>query len=613
MTTPSDAGSWSANEGQPADSNLTAHGGEMDAGDQPAVPRELGSAAEEAPPTKPARRAPRLRFQTEEELQRSIDQVAVLRDEYIATSRLIAHAEADRARTLAKLQQLAIDESQSLREADVRMRSLAAECAVAMNMSDRTVLTQMNDSHRLVTDYPATFEALDAGKVTLPHARAVLSEGLNVAGEHLPEYEQLCLEAAVGASPGRLQRKAREIADRLTPRSIDERHRTAAAERRVWYRDLPDGMAEAGIVLPAVLILGIRDRVDQIAKASKAEALSVGNGQQATGELLPDDASSGNGWSLDAYRADVFAELLLTGVPSALPGGTALATGVQVPDAGDAGEAGDADRQNLSEGYGTTHKTRQAMPTAVQRHAAGIQGRVSITIPPGGAARLDGYGPIDSATARHLATAAPGWDQIHLDADGAVLATSRRQPTEAMRRILRARDQHCRYPGCFVPVDACEIDHTLDWAKGGPTEITNLGNLCPKHHMLKHPDLPRSVRWDAYQDSNGVFTWVSPTGATYLTTPEGSIVSAPAQTPLGRQIEAGPPAEWPWGRGFEDRPGEGVAGRPGAGVGVGTVAGTGTDLFTGTVGSTGTRAASDTDGLFPGERAPNGPDHPMPF
>lgn len=534
MTTPSDASSWSADEGHPADGSLPARG-------------------EDPAPEKPARRAPRVRFQSEEDLQRSIEQAAQLRAELVGISRRIAQAEADRARILAKLQQLAMNESQSLREVDVRARSLAAECAVAMNMSDRTVLTQMNDSHRLVTEYPAVLEALDASQVTLQHARAVLSEGTNVASELLPEYEKRCLAAAEGASPGRLQRKAREIADRLTPRSIDERHRSAAAERRVWFRELPDGMAEAGVILPAVLMVGIKDRVDRIAKAIKNEALAAGSGQLAAGDESSDvsgaalssasgaasgddvasgmDTANGNEWSLDSFRADVFAELLLTGVPSTFSEGSAEAL---VPQ-----------------------------PTAVERHAAGIQGRVSITVPVGGTAKLDGYGPIDSATARHLTAVAPGWDQIHVNADGEVLATSRRQPTEAMRRILRARDQHCRYPGCFVPVDGCEIDHTLDWAKGGPTEITNLGHLCPKHHLLKHPDLPRSVRWNAYQDSRGVFTWVSPTGSTYLTTPEGSIVSAPTQARPGQPVETGPPVESPWGKGFDERPRDGSGSGPG--------------------------------------------------
>lgn len=583
MTTPSDASSWQANEGQPADTSLPVHGEGAECIDN-AVPAELGApgghaeAAElgdpavhgdgETPPEKPARRAPRVKFQTEEELQHSITQAAELRAELVAISRRIARAEADRARVLAKLQQLAMDESQSLREADVRARSLAAECAVAMNMSDRTVLTQMNDSHRLVTEYPAILEALDASQVTLQHARAVLSEGINVASELLPDYEKRCLAAAKGASPGRLQRKAREIADRLSPRSIDERHRIAAEERRVWYRELPDGMAEAGVILPAVLMVGIKDRVDRIAKAIKNEVLAAGNGQRVPDEApqqgsvhasqraarevpgdvpggvsgeAPSDAQSdaqgdaGSGWSLNVYRADVFAELLLTGIPSTFPEAAA--------------------------------ETLEPRPTAVQRHAAGIQGRVSITVPVGGTAQLDGYGPIDAATARHLTAVAPGWDQIHVNAGGEVLATSRRQPTEAMRRILRARDQHCRYPGCFVPVDACEIDHTLDWAKGGPTEITNLGHLCPKHHLLKHPDLPRNVRWDAYQDSRGVFTWVSPTGERYFTTPEGSIVFAPDQGPPGRQTSSGSAAKLPWGKGFEAKTGEGSGASSTAGVG----------------------------------------------
>lgn len=545
MITPSDAGNWSADDGQPAGGDLPAEncrpadGGSAVDGGQPT---EVGRSANgrvfeqggEAPAPvddsvlaeKPARRAPRVRFQSEAEIQRSIEQVTALRNEYVAASRRIASAEADRARALAQLQQLALDESQSIREAEVRLRSLSAECAVAINLSDRTVLTQMSEAHKIVTDYPATLELLEAGGISLPHARAILAEGLNVTEDLIPEYEVHCLDAAAGASPGRLQKKARQIADRLTPRSIDERHRSATAERRVWFRELSDGMAEVGAVLPAVLALGIKDRIHQIAKAAKADADTTSGG-----------TAGSPGWSLDAYRADVFAELLLTGIPSL------SSTGQSEDDA-----SGVTD---TSEASGIT-------PTAVQRHAAGVQARVSITVPAGGTASLDGYGPIDADTARSLATVAPGWDLIHKDTDGTILATSRRQPTEAMRRILRARDQHCRYPGCFVPVDNSEIDHTIDWAKGGPTTLTNLGFLCPKHHLLKHPDLPRNVRWNAYQDSSGVFTWVSPTGAAYVTTPEGSIVPAIMQDsawqhePTEQQAQTNRPAMSPWGTGFDN-------------------------------------------------------------
>ena len=57
-----------------------------------------------------------------------------------------------------------------------------------------------------------------------------------------------------------------------------------------------------------------------------------------------------------------------------------------------------------------------------------------------------------------------------------VSTDSYRVPT-GMRRFLQARDQHCRFPGCRQPVHRCDIDHTWDHAKGGPTRVDNLAEL----------------------------------------------------------------------------------------------------------------------------------------
>ncbi|WP_341947880.1 HNH endonuclease signature motif containing protein [Microbacterium sp. LWH11-1.2] len=92
-------------------------------------------------------------------------------------------------------------------------------------------------------------------------------------------------------------------------------------------------------------------------------------------------------------------------------------------------------------------------------------------------------------------------------------------PTEGMRRFLRARDQHCRFPGCRMPVHRCDIDHNHDHARGGKTRIDNLAHLCRAHHTLKHPDVSDTHRWTARQERDGTITWHSPLGRTYTDRP----------------------------------------------------------------------------------------------
>jgi hypothetical protein len=71
--------------------------------------------------------------------------------------------------------------------------------------------------------------------------------------------------------------------------------------------------------------------------------------------------------------------------------------------------------------------------------------------------------------------------------DGVTLAAGRRKRTipPALRRALRSRDRGCRFPGCdherFL-----RAHHIHHWARGGPTTIDNLIQVCSYHHRLVH-------------------------------------------------------------------------------------------------------------------------------
>ncbi|MFL5868610.1 MAG: DUF222 domain-containing protein [Thermoleophilaceae bacterium] len=74
-----------------------------------------------------------------------------------------------------------------------------------------------------------------------------------------------------------------------------------------------------------------------------------------------------------------------------------------------------------------------------------------------------------------------------LERDGRPLSVGRRTRTvpPALARALRSRDGGCRFPGCSEHrfVDAHHIEH---WAQGGRTELSNLVQLCRRHHRLLH-------------------------------------------------------------------------------------------------------------------------------
>jgi len=71
--------------------------------------------------------------------------------------------------------------------------------------------------------------------------------------------------------------------------------------------------------------------------------------------------------------------------------------------------------------------------------------------------------------------------------DDEILSVGRktRAVPPAIRRALRLRDRGCRFPGCTHTrhVDAHHVRH---WADGGETKLSNLVELCGRHHRLLH-------------------------------------------------------------------------------------------------------------------------------
>jgi hypothetical protein len=85
-----------------------------------------------------------------------------------------------------------------------------------------------------------------------------------------------------------------------------------------------------------------------------------------------------------------------------------------------------------------------------------------------------------------------GW-LLSADFERAVFAPGKRvevSPTQrlftgATRRAIELRDKQCAHEYCDAPADQCQIDHIVDFAKGGPTTQENGRVLCGFHNRLK--------------------------------------------------------------------------------------------------------------------------------
>jgi hypothetical protein len=81
--------------------------------------------------------------------------------------------------------------------------------------------------------------------------------------------------------------------------------------------------------------------------------------------------------------------------------------------------------------------------------------------------------------------------------DVTVVSTITRHVPREVRAALLARDKgRCVVPGCGA-TRGLQIDHAfVDFARGGPTRLTNLDLLCGPHHFRK-THLGWRLGWDA--------------------------------------------------------------------------------------------------------------------
>ena len=72
------------------------------------------------------------------------------------------------------------------------------------------------------------------------------------------------------------------------------------------------------------------------------------------------------------------------------------------------------------------------------------------------------------------------------DGPSVVIAkTHRRTFTGALRRAIQVRDRRCQHPsGCRIPASACDVDHIVPAAAGGPTSQFNGRAECVAHNRL---------------------------------------------------------------------------------------------------------------------------------
>lgn len=473
------------------------------------------------------------------DLDREFEERERVLDTWVEKQRQIAMLQAESAELLIK--RIAIYDRDLVGNGyhrDSAYRSMVAEHSAAGRVPTGTMEASFLDARTLRDSLPAVRASFAGGLVTAAHVREIVRASSVVieAVEHdradaeiIPLFEAAALVVAEQETAARTRAQVQQIAAALAGETVIERHRRAEQDRGVTVRSLGDGLALLTAVLPEWVGVAIMDRLTHLARRIAegrddrvplldVDVLDGGEDRIAPDDIAPDDPVVDRdliweeAWGAAVIRADGTFALDPDDDVEHIPADTRTVDQIRADVLSDMLLASDPSRAN---GDALDNVQARIQITLAARTALGADEAP---------AELDGHGPLDPRVARLLAGRNDGWTRLFLDPAGMLLETDAYTPTTAMKRFLRARDRHCRFPGCRMPVHRCQIDHNHDHAKGGPTALGNLCHFCANHHALKHPDVPDRFRWTARQRPDGTVTWSSPLGRSYHDPPRRRVM-----------------------------------------------------------------------------------------
>jgi len=331
-------------------------------------------------------------------------------------------------------------------ERDWAERAAVLDLATRIGMAEGTVIALAQQGRRLRRATPRVWALFREGGICAANARALADRVDDVPDDRWRELDEGAA-AIAKLAPARFSARLRSVVERLATEPLAVRHRRAREARRLCVDGDRDGMSWLAVYVPDEAAVRAKAHVDALARQLAA----------APGETR----------TMDQLRADV-AVGLLTSTPG---GGSAVRA--------------------------TVHVTVPVLTL------------LGVSDDP---ATLDGVIPIDADTACRLVADAPSFSRILTDpVTSAVLDVDRttyRVPAD-LRRAVLARHPRCVFPGCGRRAQDCDLDHRIDWARGGLTSADNLAPLCGSHHRAKHV-----TRWQ-YRRTRDGFEWESPTGAVH--------------------------------------------------------------------------------------------------
>ena len=364
-----------------------------------------------------------------------------------AHQKLASHFAAKAYENMAELAEIMVEWDGEL---EFGLDAAAMEVQSALRLTRRMAETEVDFAHILKTRLPAVGEALLSGEIDVRRARVLVNGTSHLTEPQARQVVNQVIATAHQLTTGELRARVQKLCFEIEPEAAKNRYQTALDDRRLVSEPTVDGTAN--------IILA------DIAPDRAAAALERINSLARTLHV------QGETRSMDQLRADIALDLL----------------------------SGNSAHQSRRKDTVNLHVDLETLTGLADR-----------------AGELAGFGPVIADIARQVTEQqeASEWRFRVTDPKTGMpihFGTTKRRPNTSQHRHVELRDLTCIFPGCRMPANECDIDHTKPWAETGRTNTEDLTPGCRHHHVGRH-----RFGWTYQRIAGGDYLWTSALGHRY--------------------------------------------------------------------------------------------------
>lgn len=419
--------------------------------------------------------------------------------------------------------------------------STAAEVSAVLNIGAEAAAIQVRNARALRERLPKVAEVFRAGDLTArivealiertdlitdPAILARVDKRLSVAA---PRLHAMSYFGVIGYVDRMLKR--------IDPDAV-RRRKKAAEQREIWINDRLDGLSDVGATVHTSVGVALDKRLDALAatvcaadprtkaqrRADAIEALTAGADRMTCHCGNPDCPGK------DAVAAPFVVHVIAGPAPDTSVGNKGSDSVAHEDASGDSAEG----RHTESNGAAEVPLSDSPDTDTDAASATDVSEDVEAPDELGIGSLVGGGGFLDPDQMARLAERATAVRPLVHPGDAA--PEPRYTPSRGLADFVRCRDLTCRFPGCSKPATGCDIDHTIPYGRGGPTQASNLKCLCRFHHLIK-----TFWGWRDEQLRDGTVIWTAPSGEKYVTTPGSAVLFPSLCAPTAPVAPSHPP------------------------------------------------------------------------